>query len=106
MSKLNVLATLKAVSKKLSSELETAGVEETKRTKIVKIIDDQISPAINDLEELSKALEDEPSNRVELVKNALGKELGQETEEEAAELEKKGQYRDPKTGKIRNHIFV
>ena len=96
---LNVIQTLKSVSKKLSSELEDAGVEETKRTKIVKMIDDQLSPVIDDLVELSEALDSDPDDRVakteriQLVKRFLGKEPGP------------NEYIDPETGKIRQHIF-
>ena len=96
---LNVISTLKTVSKKLSSELEDAGVEKTKITKIVKMIDDQLSPAIDGLEELSEALDSDPDDRVgktekvQLVKRFLSKEPGP------------NQYIDPGTGKIRNHLF-
>jgi hypothetical protein len=96
---LNVIASLKAVSKELSSELEDAGVDATKRTKIVKMIDDKLSPVIDDLVELSGALDSDPDDRVsktervQLVKRFLGKEPGP------------NEYIDPETGKIRQHIF-
>lgn len=97
---LNVITTLKSVSNKLSSELEDAGVVEEKRSKIVKMIDDQLSPAIDGLEELAEALDSDPDDRVEkteriqLVKKFLGKEPGP------------NEYVDPETGKIRKHIFA
>lgn len=98
MGNLNVIQTLKGVSKKLSSELEDAGVAKEKQELIVKAVENQLNPAIDGLIELSEALDSDPDDRVaktervQLVKRFLGKELGA------------NEYLDEK-GIIRKHMF-
>jgi len=89
---LNIIKTLKLTGKQLSSELESAGVAVEKRDLIVKLIEDQIAPAIDELEHLDDALNSGESDREIIMKNFGGK-LG-------------GDYYVDPSGTIRKHLFT
>jgi hypothetical protein len=93
VANLNIIKTLKSTGKQLSSELESAGVAVEKRDLIVKVIEDQIAPAIDELENLDDALNSGGSDREIIMKNFSGKSGGD-------------YYVDPSTGQIRKHLFV
>ena len=91
--------------KKLIADGVAEGVKKGNE-ELKKDLNAQLDKTIGDLKDSVKKHE---TTFAELEKsNGSNQQSGQETDEEkeAAELEKSGKYKDPETGKIRNHAFV
>lgn len=108
MADFNVISALQNVSRELESQLESAGIQAEKREEIIDAIEAKLSPAITNLEQLSEALRSDifspegssgSSGRVAKAQAiaVISKFIG---------ASDPNTYIDPKTGKVRTHIFA